>query len=82
MMAADDGFDSIVADLDLDTDSGLPASVADLDDLALVRRNERVRQTLIGLGELTVENPSTDEARALHSERVALLVEMRRRNLQ
>ena len=81
-MVSDSDFDDLVAGLTFDEDRDLPSDVTSLGALALVRRNEVVRQALLAMGELTSKNPTTQEARDLHSERVALLVEMTRRNLR
>lgn len=80
----DTDFDDIVANLDMniEVDKTGTLDVRALDNLELVRRNEKVRQELISLGELTVENPTTQRARDLHSERVALMVEMARRGFR
>lgn len=75
-----DDFDSIVAGVEID-ETDLPASVADLSDLELVRRAAQVRQALLLSGEMTASNPSDQTARDLHSERLALRIELLKRGL-
>ena len=60
-------------------DIGIPDvdDVTSLSDAELSFRLNGIRQRLLGLGEMVA--PTTDQGRALHSERGALLLEMRRR---
>lgn len=75
-----DPFDAIVADLDFDIE--VPEDVVDvtaLNDVDLSKLHTRNRQQLLELGEMLA--PRTDAGRVLHSERVSLMVEMRKRRL-
>jgi hypothetical protein len=82
---SDDEFDAIVAGLVLDEPSDV-LRVDELDNLSLVRRYEQLRQLLLESGEMLSDiagTPrSTQEGRDLHSERVAILVEMTKRGLR
>lgn len=55
--------------------------VTELSDRELLERIDDIRQRLYELGEMQANNPTTDEARDLHSERAALLIEQSRRGL-
>lgn len=55
-------------------------SVRTLTDPKLILELKRVRDRLLGRGEML--NPTTADGRELHSRRAALLIEMRRRGLR
>lgn len=78
-MSSTDPFDDIVAGLDFDTVEDDILRVDQLDDLNLAVKHKEVRKALMDSGEML--DPKTDTGRELHSQRVALIVEMRRRNL-
>lgn len=72
--------DDILAALDAElgqVDVGEVVDFTTLDTLELNRRFGACRRALYELGEM--REPTTDEGRRLHSERVAMLLEMRRR---
>lgn len=75
-----DIFNEIMAGMDFD-DTGINP-VSDLTDNELSERMLTVVKALVGLGELTSDNPTTREARDLHSEMVALTVETNKRGLR
>lgn len=79
-MSNTDPFDAIVADLDFAIET--PEDVVDataLSDPDLAVTLSRCKQELLKLGEML--SPRSERGRELHSERVSLVVEMRRRKL-
>lgn len=86
MPTMDDPFDQIVAGLDLEEPTDV-VDVTTLSDLDLVDLYANVRQDLLGSGQMPADLKecvvdATDEGRSLHSLRVALEVEMRKRDLR
>lgn len=76
-------FQSIIEGVEVDVpDENDPSilRVDELDDLELVRRAETVRQALLASGQMM--EADTPTGRALHSQRVALIVELHRRGLK
>lgn len=53
-----------------------------LESLELATLDEQIRQDLLNRGELTSLNPPTEEGRRLHSQRVAIRVELKSRGLR
>lgn len=80
VLEPDDPFDDIVAGLDLSFDEGeVELRVDMLDTPELVRKYNSVRSQLKAMHE--EHYPKTQAARDLHSQRVALMVELRNRGL-
>lgn len=75
---ADDEFNRLMEGLDLTVPINVE-SVTMLDEVELSRRFNEVRGELLTRGEMI--SPKTDTGRELHSQRAALLVEMRRRGM-
>lgn len=90
MTSSDSTFDDIVQGLDFEVLDEEVTDVTGLDDLELVRLNEKVRQELLrtpstradGSTSNQMLDPTTDAGRELHSRRVALMVELARRGLR
>jgi hypothetical protein len=75
---SDDPFDAIVADLDFD----VPTDITDVTKLSskdLAQRYNEVRSALKAINEPI--HALTERGRQLHSERGALRIELRRRNM-
>lgn len=76
-------FDDIVSGLDLDETTDLPVPVSELSDLELAHRYDEVKRELRRTAQMFSDMPdgppSTKDGRDLHSQRLALLVELRRR---
>lgn len=77
----DDQFRALTEGLDAEIPPPTDVvSVCMLDELGLSRRFNEVRQALLNMSEMV--DPKTEKGRELHSERAALIIEMRRRGMQ
>lgn len=71
-------FDAIIAGLDMEIPDSV-VSVKEMADYELTMRLEAIRRRLLNEGGMI--DPQTQTQRDLHSERAALLIEARLRNL-
>lgn len=79
----DDDFERLVAGIDVDPEAiESTFDYSTMDSMDLAEKEAEIKQELLKIGEYTTLNPATQQARDLHSQRVAIRIELRRRGLR